>query len=263
MTSPFWKLLGALPAAAAAAQLAIVEIPIRSAPSWVPRSDSWSLASLVVLGASALASPAAQAIRERRAQRRLQKRSITDRALRGLLIELVKLTDLPFYVLAVHVFVPEKRWSKRASVPKREERLIKFASIKIVDRPRSTNIPWTRGKGVIGQCWEKKKTVAMNVCHEFREYIKGAKGESDWKDETPEWRTNLDWDELERVKNYGPVIAYPVLDDDGHFIACIAVDGPPRQYTKLWGARNRDVEEAMHQASLVVGRTLEGKPDRH
>lgn len=82
----------------------------------------------------------------------------------------------------------------------------------------------TRGQGVVGLCWKLDQDIGVDV-----ESL--ARGISNPKDYADHVRThggdsvmNLSWDDFQRVKHRGAVLASPIRNGRNRFVGCLSVD---------------------------------------
>ncbi len=133
--------------------------------------------------------------------------------------------------LGLNAFFVKRRWWP----PFRRE-LMRYGQARItISNP--SGIRWTRGKGVIGRCWQERQDAGRNQAADYGPYINSS--ETEWTALDPAFRDRLDFDEFRRVKHYGAVIATPITDERGRFVGCISVDAPGNCYNQLWDERVR------------------------
>lgn len=132
------------------------------------------------------------------------------------LIEIDKHTSetLDCFEIGLHVWEVRRCWNLRHT-PKGHRRLAKVASLRLRDARRRSRVEWTEGKGVIGQCWVHRTPVERNVGADFEPFESATAEE--WKARADDFRLGLTWDEFQRTKSYGGILAAPMLDTDGKF----------------------------------------------
>lgn len=120
--------------------------------------------------------------------------------------------------LGVQAYVVSRR-----AVPPFERHLRRVAKIRLGSGPPGSKIWWTRGKGVIGRCWDSGQAVLMDTGAAY----------APWADASPEqWaaapddvRLGLAHDEFARiVGKYAVVVATPVFGAQGRVRGCVVAD---------------------------------------
>jgi hypothetical protein len=126
------------------------------------------------------------------------------------------------------------------------ERLMRVGRLRMSQRPASQpKVRWIKGKGVIGRCWVTGRYVVVNVAPLYREHAQTAPEE--WDTEPPAKRMGMTHEEMTATREYGcgAIAAGPVLDPDGRFHGCVAVDAPEGNYKRL---REPAVQQAVQDA---------------
>jgi hypothetical protein len=124
--------------------------------------------------------------------------------------------------VSVHAYEVQKVRLKRSLF--REERQIGIGKFGL-SALGSSGVHWTKGKGVIGQCWEKQKDVAPDL----QEFGLMADKPKEWKG----WGTakvfNLSYDDYQRTgSKYCTIAAVPMTDHKGNYIGCVVVNSADR-----------------------------------
>jgi hypothetical protein len=111
--------------------------------------------------------------------------------------------------------------------PRRLERLHRVGRQRFTDYPQPSSIIWTKRKGVIGLCWQQEGFVHRDL----REVVKLHGGDkfnpASYEEISPTLRMGMDKREFHMmIGKYGEVAAMPIMDVQGRFLGCIAVDIP-------------------------------------
>ena len=115
----------------------------------------------------------------------------------------------------------------------------------------ANSIHWTRGKGVIGTCWDTGDFVVIDTS----EYSKEAAADPvAWDSLPPAERLGISSAELRAASKYGVVAAHPILDrEDGVFRGCVSLDGPAGCQDKL---SSTAVEHALAETAEAIRRAF-------
>jgi hypothetical protein len=180
-------------------------------------------------------------------ERQLSQARWISETLRALLVQVVKASQLDWTDVGVNAFLVRRqyRWIGR-KVLKRVGR----ERIKSVPPPSS--VVWTRGKGVIGACWEHGIDVGIDL-NEYFASVEESTAE-EWSALSDEERLRMTYEEFQRTRHYGVVVATPVLDRAGRVIGVVSadsLDGPPDRLG------NSEVREALGAAAVAIRNLLE------
>jgi hypothetical protein len=188
-----------------------------------PSAEFWSKRGWLVIAAicvAALVPPLQAAISEfgERGRRKSAELATTlHQILAGILIMLVEDAGADWQKTGIQVFrVRGGLWWKK-QVPAARLRLAHF---------QPSRIKWTRGKGIIGKCWETGEPQSMNLEEHFRPHANI--DELGWKilPSTIE-RYGLSFTEFQKTKGrFGLVSVFPLTKGD-KYLGCITADMPP------------------------------------
>jgi hypothetical protein len=204
-------------------------------------SPQFVLATLVVVSA-----PTADAFfylrsRRREEERRLLARQVSE-TLRIALVQVIDLTGLDWKAVGMNAFLIERRHRWR-----REQYLHRIGRERISIHPLPSEVTWTKGKGVIGRCWELNSDVGVDLAKHFAPYR--SLTEAEWDALPSDERFGLSYLEFKRTEHLGPVVATPMQEADGTIIGVVSVDGPPGTYTRL---SSEPVREAIGAAATTI-----------
>jgi HEAT repeat protein len=139
--------------------------------------------------------------------------------------------------IGLHVFLvrrPVRRAFRAEQVP--------MASVELPQRAAPL-IRWTRGKGVIGQCWENpgKGAAAADLTALAKAFA--TYDATQWQAIPPAKRLGLNFNEVQATERLGAVVAWPVLDArkagsrSKGYRGCVSLDGIGSCYDALTGEK--------------------------
>lgn len=130
-----------------------------------------------------------------------------------------------------------------------KKHLYRIARERVTDYPVPSDIVWTRGKGVIGQCWATSREQICNTDRLFRSIT--AATEEEWEQVDPDIRMGMTFSDYCQIKGkYGTVIAVPARDANNQLRGVIALDCPPGYHTIL---KTQGVVEKVNSAANLIG----------
>lgn len=224
-------MLSALVGAASTVVLAFAGLD-ESRDMWSP-PDALVIASTVTIATLAAVRPVwdgIQAIRgSERARLRVEAQIVAEVTLR----RVVKRTGLDWTAVGVNVFlvrVTAAFW--RPSWPPIRRAQVRIAKLRIRSLPKPSGIPWTKGKGVIGACWETQSDIVIDLAEEERAL--GALSADEFEGLPSEDRFGFTHNEFKRTRGtYGAILAVPIKTDEGEYLGCITVDAPGDSFRHL------------------------------
>jgi hypothetical protein len=161
--------------------------------------------------------------------------------LRIALVQIIDLTGLDWKAVGMNAFVIRSgRW-------RRPRYLHRIGRERISIHPLPSEVVWTRGKGVIGRCWELNSDVAVDLAKHFAPYA--AFTEAEWNALPTDERFGLSYVEFRRTEQLGPVVATPMQESNGTIIGVVSVDGPPGSFVRL---SSEPVREALGAAATTI-----------
>lgn len=121
--------------------------------------------------------------------------------------------------------------------------------------PQASNIRWSKGKGVIGQCWRDEREKIINTEDHDKHWTDRTQTEWDnWTGPGFDTRMGLSWAEFQKITGkYGTVVAVPIKDGNEKVIGVVAVDGPPGYHVQL---ACKEVKEDVTRAAALVAQLL-------
>jgi hypothetical protein len=204
-------------------------------------SPPFVLATLVVVSAPTADAYFYLRTRRKEEERRLLARQVSE-TLRIALVQVIDLTGLDWKAVGMNAFLIERRRRWR-----REQFLHRIGRERISIHPLPSEVMWTKGKGVIGRCWELNSDVGVDLAKHFAPYR--ALTEDEWDALPADERFGLSFLEFKRTEHLGPVVATPIQEADGTIIGVVSVDGPSGTYTRL---SSEPVREAIGAAATTI-----------
>lgn len=206
-------------------------------------TEAEKVAAFVVVAAVAILSALARPIRVFVTGRQEVQRRKVETTLRGLLFAVHKLTDreVDLEPLGASAWFVAGRWWW--------QRLHREARERFKDTPGPSEIKWTKGKGVIGQCWDQRTPQVHNALQWFRSHQN--KTPAEWEQLPPEQRLGLSHREFQEIgPKYGTVIAVPMYRDDA-VVGVITLDAPSGCHRKLL-SRQQEIIGALATSARVI-----------
>lgn len=132
---------------------------------------------------------------------------------------------------------------------------VRIAQIRLTSHPRSSHVAWTKGKGVIGQCWVTRQPIAQDLSKSFRGLKNG--DEVKWMDADSSQTMGFSYEEFRSTKDYGAVVATPIVTK-GRYRGCMALDVPASMAAEATTMKKNEILEILQFAADVLGTDLEG-----
>jgi hypothetical protein len=217
-------------------------------------TQAWTIALVVLAGASGGVEQIRGVWQSVRAPKRQGFREDLALTLHGLAFDLGKLTGVDTRCFGVSVYrIPGHRWPWRL-LPLKAEFRNRFSG-----EPGPSHIKWTRGKGMIGLCWEEQSTQYKDLRAIIKRHANITREKFDGL-RRPDVKMGLNFDEFHRiVGKYAEVRAVPISNRDRtRMIGVLAVDIPadkssPGDLPRLDAA---DVREVTSTAARIVGNLM-------
>ena len=149
----------------------------------------------------------------------------------------VKLIDL-----GASVFNVRRYWTLRSALipipwlPWREQRLHRILRFRLSPNPQTSRVKWTRGKGAIGQCWERQMAVWVDRRETIAQFGEGKYPADDaaFSQLAPAQRlgfTRVEFRQL--IDRYGEILAVPIVGKySGKFLGVLSLDCRAEGYPK-------------------------------
>lgn len=171
---------------------------------------------------------------------------------RAVLLAVHVATGVPASDLGVSIFLIKGRFLPR---------LRRMHSERLLGTPAPSPIVWTRGKGIIGICWNRGDTRAM--CVDLRTLSRRYQSEAPTPEEFPTLQATgltmgLTCDEFGTMINkYGEVLAVRIVENSGRTLGVLAVDVAASYYLENEGCdpvlREPNVGKILHKSARDLG----------
>jgi hypothetical protein len=216
-------------------------------------ADIWNLTrkervgAVIVLAVVGLAESLARVVGGIVRERQLQEARWFSETLRALLVQVVQASQLDWTVVGVNAFLTRRRYRWVG-----DQVLRRVGRERIRSAPPPSSVVWTLGKGVIGRCWELGTDLGVDL----RDHFAGVEANTAevWAQLTDEERLGLTYEDFQQTRQYGVVVATPVLDRAGTVIGVVSADSLEGPRDRLW---NDQVREALGAAAITIRNLLE------
>lgn len=216
-------------------------------------ADIWHLtrkerfAAVIVLAVVGLAESLARVIGGVVRERQLREARWLSETLRALLVQVVQASQLDWTDVGVNAFLVRRRYRWVGG-----QALKRIGRERIRSAPPPSSVVWTVGKGVIGRCWELGTDLGVDL----RDHFAGVEANTpeEWTKLTDEERLGLTYEDFQRTRQYGVVVATPVLDRAGSVLGVVSADSLTGPRDRLW---NDQVREALGAAAVTIRNLLE------
>lgn len=200
--------------------------------------------ALTLIAVIAIVSSFARPIRVYFIDRIERQRRKAEDAMRALPWAVNELTGAPVRPLGASTWVVVGFW--------RFKRLYRLARERVDDIPTPSEIRWTKGKGVIGMCWNTGREQVIDTGSLYAEYA--GCDQASWNMAPAEVRSGMSHRDFTRIEGkYGTVVAVPVTCKGEKVIGVVALDAPPGHHEEL---ADPAVVEAVGHAAVVVANLL-------
>ena len=169
-----------------------------------------------------------------------------EKQMRSAIISISHLTQVDADLFGCNIWAI--RTHRRSDVLKRQGRL------RLSDYPQPDSVLWSKGKGVIGRCWEDRDVVYKNwTATQARWAQTEEMTDADWKALSKRDRWGFDQGEyLRLVRKYSQILAVPIKDDDGNVLGCISVDIATGATAPAGCLEQDDMRTILASAALTV-----------
>lgn len=176
---------------------------------------TWTCA--IVIGTGGVIDGAVRALMDEVGQLSFQKRILVEQALLALLDALDQAGLISLRDIGATAFLTRR--TRRH--PFRGVQL-RVARMRLTATPHPTLIQWTWRKGLLGECWEHRKTVGRNHGAFYGPHVGLTKRQ--WKKVDPAIRQRLTYRDLQSIRDFGYVEAHPCIDPStGNYRGCLVV----------------------------------------
>lgn len=209
--------------------------------------NGWRLtAAVIVLGVAAVLRVALDVLAQARESHAAQFDKAVGEALRSALVQIVEQTDVEWTEVGLNAFVVRSPvW------PWREPFLERVGRERIKSHPTASSVHWTRGKGVIGQCWDQGTDIGVDLTDVFAALPTST--EAEWAALSREETFGMTFGDFTQTKEHGAVVATPIQNSAGEVIGVVSVDSPHGSFDRLFSDSTR---EAIGAAATTI-RNLE------
>lgn len=180
---------------------------------------------------------------EKRRRTRLEQADNVRSLLVPALVYAVRHCEAPWDLTGVQAFLLTGWWWR--------ERHLRFAKVRLASAPES-GVAWTKGKGVIGQCWEHRANILVDLAGPpFSDLLNVPKEE--WDNIPAETAYGLSHGDYQALgAKYGIVAAVPIIGGNGKYLGCVTLDMPPGHVL----ANTNDAMEFLATTADLVRRLL-------
>jgi hypothetical protein len=237
-----WLFLAANAIAVMVVGLARQDIP---AGFWTAQREWWIVGALMTTAVVPFLQFLFTDRGEKARRRALERERRINAILAGALVQAVKRAGADWEQTGLQAFAVRKRRLHRDDQTRVGK--VRLSSL------ASSGVRWTKGKGVIGRCWERQRHHVADLQSHFQQYLDW--DEARWNTLAHDVRYGLAFDEFEKMKDkYGVVAAVPVVDRRDQYIGCVTADFPPGAPS---AAINRDeLLGVLAGAAVLVGQIL-------
>jgi hypothetical protein len=156
-----------------------------------------------------------------------------------------------------------KEWTVRSKTLRigRKPRLERLERIRLSDYPAMSDVPWTEGRGVIGDCWARARPEYVHWAPLAKKWSGKNITDAQWEKIKSEDKAGFTREQfMMMVGKYAEILAVPIKDDDGKVVGVVAVD-------RVWRADGRQdsllnvtrVEDTVTSTAVVLQNVLAGR----
>jgi hypothetical protein len=179
--------------------------------------QNWLIAAFVITAFAPIAQVFFVEIGERLRRKAVERERKIERFLSAALIQAVN-HGADWQNTGIQVFLLRGwKWRKRH---------VRAAKVRIGAIP-SSGVKWTKGKGIIGKCWETRMAASADLGSHFAPFLHSSKPR--WEALSSDTRYGLSFEDFQRLgAKYGWVAAVPIIDGNDKYLGCVSVDTPPQ-----------------------------------
>lgn len=156
-------------------------------------------------------------------------------------LKLSRTTGINIEHLGLHAYRIRRRFCRRAILERIADLRFKI--------PPPTHMTWTKGKGVIGICWQKEQWAIADTKKAYEQaQVISADG---WPSTDKLITMGLTQEQLERTKDYGVIATQPIFQFNvpRKIVGCLAVTAPTGNDAKL---DTQAVKELLSELSALA-----------
>ncbi|MFE2426851.1 hypothetical protein ACFXJ5_08870 [Streptomyces sp. NPDC059373] len=185
------------------------------------------MTAVLIIAAMAIYEPIRTSRKERKDARARVRQSKVIAALGSALAQIEEVTALRANEIGLQAFTIERKWYKR------NDRLVRLARLRFNETQPPSEISWSEGKGVIGECWRVRRYHEYNF--DTNHSHQSIWTEQIWDTLAQDFTMGMSWPEFEQVRGrYGIIGAFPMVHSETHrLIGVFALDGTPGNYSNL------------------------------
>ena len=214
-------------AAAVVAAAGVAGTSAQQAGVWDDPPTALLWACILSPGFVAVGEQVRAIMKERKAGGRAVRTQAFEVALNEAVLEIAEITEYSPRYIGISVW----RVRKASRLTEKPARLQRLARRRATQRPSPSDIEWTRGKGVIGRCWERQDEVYRDLRKACRKYPDGEVTDARWPEVSDDLKMDMNLKEFRMmIGKYGEVLAVPIKSESGTFLGCVAVDVPIEAY---------------------------------
>lgn len=195
-------------------------------------------------------------------ERQLTRARHFSETLRALLVNLVDASQVDWTSIGVNALLVRRRyrWFGRES-------LHRVGRERVRSTPRHSNVVWTKGKGVIGRCWERGQDYGLDLRAIYAEVAglteeewsnlrsdQPGITEAEWANLPAEKTFGLSYHDFLRTRHHRVVVATPILDRSGVVIGVVSADSRDAGLDELF---TDEVRGALGSAAETIRNLLE------
>lgn len=171
--------------------------------------------------------------RVKRREGQLKQAQRIRKTLTGVALDVSRETEIRVESIGVTLWLVEKPGKVHRTIARargheaKPDRLVRAETVRLSGFPVPTHYEWTKGRGVIGQCWKH----AGNCYRDFSSLQASYPADTPLTDKT--WKTAKPsamgfkrGEFLKFIHKYQQILAVPMTDREGHFLGCISIDLP-------------------------------------
>jgi hypothetical protein len=187
-------------------------------PSQTFWRDGFIVGCIIVSGLIPAAQASISELGERKRRKKLEHEDHVRSLLIPALVEAVKHHDAPWDLTGVQAFILTGWWWRR--------RHVRLAKVRLASSSES-GVLWTKGKGVIGRCWETHASILIDLSQPPFSELSNVSQE-EWDTVPKQDCFGLSYSDYKTLgSKYGIVVVVPIIRDGTNYMGCVTLDLPP------------------------------------